>query len=494
MEEKYIVAVEIGSSKIKGALGVIDAAGILNVIAVQEERLADSVRYGQIRNVEEVSNKIDAIRRKLENCKSVMPRKISGVYVGLSGCTVASTAVEVSSSLPGEVEITTQTIDELKEKAAASVFSDKDIYEIVPKEYFVDNMSTLNPVGTFGSSVRGEFTLISGAPGLKSNINRVFPERLQLKVCGYVVSATAQADSVLTDDEKRLGSMFVDFGAETTTVLLYKAGVLQYLATLPMGSRNITRDLVSLNYLEERAEAIKRSVGVASAVGGGQVRSSSVDMIDQPEINNYIQARAGEIVANVLVQIEYAGLKTADLPAGIVIVGGGARLKGFSEMLAGQSRMKVRMGMSPRGVRISDSAIQADDAVDVISLLCQAAKNSPQECLSASVSPVASDDRFHHEDRRQLSEEEYYDRHEPAVRIGMDEDEDILEDDDDDKYIGRGNSDVRHRRKEPSVESPRKEKGPSIIERIRGKLVNLLNDPEDDRFEEDDPQQDNERR
>ena len=46
MEQKYIIALEVGSSKIRGALGVTDGSGILTVKAVEEERLVDSVRHG----------------------------------------------------------------------------------------------------------------------------------------------------------------------------------------------------------------------------------------------------------------------------------------------------------------------------------------------------------------------------------------------------------------------------------------------------------------
>ena len=54
------------------------------------------------------------------------------------------------------------------------------------------------------------------------------------------------------------------FGAETTTVSIYKNDVLIYLATIPVGSRNITKDITALNILEERAEEIKKSVGNAN--------------------------------------------------------------------------------------------------------------------------------------------------------------------------------------------------------------------------------------
>lgn len=473
MEEKFIVAFEIGSSKVKGALGAIDNSGILNVVAIQEEQLAESVRYGQIKNVEDVSNKIDSIRRKLENSKAIQPRKITGAYVGLSGLSVCSSNAEATIIFDGEEEVTADTISSLKEKAVGATVSDKDIYEVFPRGFSVDNMVTLNPVGTFANSIKGSFVIISGVPGLKNNINRVFPERLQIGIKGYPLSATALADTVLSTDEKQLGCMFVDFGAETTTVAIYKSGVIQYLATLPMGSRNITRDLVSLIYLEERAEAIKRSIGVGDTDGTPKV--AGPDGVDQTEISHYITARASEIIANVMAQAEYAGLKTSDLPAGIIIVGGGSRLKGFSDMLTSRSQMKVRMGVLPLNIRISDASVAVNDAVDVIALLLQAGRMDPQECISPLIrnEQPRDDDPFPRTRHRND-----YDPSDDEVRIGRDDDDDILLDDDE-----RERRLHRHDRKKTIIKDS-KPKGPSIYERIRQRLGNLMNDP-NDRFDDE---------
>ena len=38
MEPKYIVAIEIGSSKIKGAVGTVDDNGEIKVLALEEEK------------------------------------------------------------------------------------------------------------------------------------------------------------------------------------------------------------------------------------------------------------------------------------------------------------------------------------------------------------------------------------------------------------------------------------------------------------------------
>ena len=43
-QDRYIVAFEIGSSKIRGAVGIVDRSGVVDVVATEEERLIDKVR------------------------------------------------------------------------------------------------------------------------------------------------------------------------------------------------------------------------------------------------------------------------------------------------------------------------------------------------------------------------------------------------------------------------------------------------------------------
>lgn len=477
MEDKYIVAIEIGSSKIRGALASVDSAGALNVLAVQDEPVVDAVRYGHVKNVEEVSNKVDAICHKLENARIIQPRKIKGAYVGVSGSTISAAPASETSRFETDTEIDAAVIDRLKDLIMTGRAPGKDIYAMLPFEYIVDNESTLNPVGRVGRFIKGSFNVIEGSHAIKSNLNRVFPERLGLTVNGYIVSALAQADIVLSPDEKQLGCMFVDFGCETTTVVIYKKGVLRYLATLPMGSRNITRDLVALNNLEEHAESIKRSIGI---VNPADSTPHPISAIEQPELNSYISARAGEIVANVIANIEFAGLTAADLPSGMIIVGGGARLKGLSDMIAAQSKMKVRMGTTPRNVRISDTSISPDEITDIIALLITAAQN-PVDCLSPVVIPEETMPNSHAATRT------YDDYDDGKIRIGLDEDEyeDDYEDDEDEdpfkKHKGKGRGKGGY---EVNGDKP-EGKAQSVIKRIQSKLTSMFRDDESDKFDID---------
>ena len=53
-KNQYIVALEIGSSKIVGAIAEKTSAGYLSVKHLQEEKHLNSVRYGIVQNVENI--------------------------------------------------------------------------------------------------------------------------------------------------------------------------------------------------------------------------------------------------------------------------------------------------------------------------------------------------------------------------------------------------------------------------------------------------------
>lgn len=422
---RYIVAFEIGSSKIRGAVGVVDNSGVVDVIAVEEEKLTDRVRYGCIQNVD-VANAIDTVVERLQAYPAVEPRTITGVYVGLGGRSLTSTMVDVSMQLPVETEITEPIITELKKRAAATTDPDRDTVDVVPVRFTVDNKTQTSPVGTFGQSLSARATVLSCSPQIKRILRRVITDRLGLNINGYITRPLAEAAMVLTEDERRLGCMFVDFGAETTTVSVYRGGAPVYVATLPIGSRNITLDLIALNYIEERAEEIKKVSGNALAVDAARRGKGYAEGIDYTDINNYVHARADEIVANIIAQIEYAGVTAADLPGGIVIVGGGARLRGFNELLQQQSKLPVRQGAPSASVRITDGSIHGTEMVDVISVLVAASRMPEAECLTPMPENTGdTTDVRGYTNYDNLKDDDGED--ESASRIGRDDDSDYDE-------------------------------------------------------------------
>ena len=374
MEDKYIVALEVGSSKISGAIGSVDPDGILTVKAVEEEPMIDCVRYGQLSNIKVAADVAERILRKIENRMS--PRKVKAVYVAIGGRSLCSQATSVERRLSAETEVTADLLDRLNLEARTAAATDRDILDVVPREYIVDNTRAERPEGMYCSDIRMDANLIVCRPQLKRNLDLLVDEKLARTTAGYIVRPLAEAALVLTPDERKLGCMMVDLGAETTSVAIYRQGALQYLATLPLGSRNITRDLTTLGRVEEDAEEIKKTNGNANP-GADAGEAMSI-----PDVNNLVSHRAAEIIANIKEQLKYAGFTPSELAGGIVLVGRGAKLTGFSARLEKETGMRVRSGSAMSSdVRIGESRISPSDTVDVISILLAASRN-PVECLT----------------------------------------------------------------------------------------------------------------
>lgn len=378
--ERYIAAIEISSSKIIGTVARTTGDGQLDVLAIEKERGVESVRYGIIRNLEETATRLRRIIDKLERHPAVAPRKITGVYVGISGRSLRSITTEVSLALPEETEITDDIINRLRNDALnKDIDSSLEVVDAVPCQYRVGKTETNSPKGAVGNSISATFELIVCRPELTRNLTRTIPDKLGINIEGFFVTALSTGHLILSDEEKRLGCMLVDMGAETTTVTIYRQGVLKYFATLPMGGRNITRDLTSLSILEERAEELKCTTG--NAMAQPVSAATIIQGIKTSDVNNTIVARSEEIVANIVEQIEYANLKDSDLTGGIVCIGGASSMNGILELLSQQSNLTTQIGRLPRYVRIADSRASAQSAIEVVSIAYSGATLGGAECL-----------------------------------------------------------------------------------------------------------------
>lgn len=364
----YIVAIEIGSSKIKGAVGQIDPTGMLTVKGIEEEHQHPNyVRYGCVQNVKEVANSLNLVITKLNN--RISPSKISAVYLGVGGRSLKSSTARLTQHLADDTEVTPEMVEALLSRAAVTDPGTEKL-EVEAVEYQVDGKSQgIDPVGMLARDLSATVSVVSCRSQILRNLQLSVSEKLNLSINGYVVRPMALADLVLTNEEKRLGVMLVDCGAETTTVAIYKEGVLVYLATIPLGSRHITRDLMTLPAIEERAEEIKRTIGDAHP--DENHHGGTPDEIDTSKINNIVSARAAEIAANVAAQTGYANprLLPSDLTGGVVIVGGGSMLKGFAEKLSHETGMNVRRGALPASVRMVGSRVATTEDLDVVALL-----------------------------------------------------------------------------------------------------------------------------
>lgn len=384
----FIVAIELGSSKITGIAGKKNLDGSIKVLAVVKEDATSCIRKGVVNNIDKTVQALGTVIKKLEN---ILKTKIARVYVGVNGQSIRSEKNIIVKQLPADTKVTVDMVNGLMDANRSMQYPDQEILDAVTQEYKVDNQLQVDPTGFICTRLEGNFLNILWRKSFYRNLNRCF-ENAGIAIAEMYLSPLSLADAVLTDAERRGGSVLVDLGAETTTVAVYYRDILRHLAVIPLGSNNITKDLTSLQMEDKTAEEMKLKYAAA------YTDSSEIDMgktypidhdrsIDMPKFVEIVEARLQEIIENVWHQVpdEYIG----KLLGGIVLTGGGSNMKDIDKAFKILTHTdKVRIAGSVTTTIISKSpAVTAKDGTmcTVLGLLAKGNMNCAGSEISDSL-------------------------------------------------------------------------------------------------------------
>jgi cell division protein FtsA len=363
MEPKeYIAAIDLGSSKIIGMVGWKRQDNTLEVIAVEKIDSSTCIRRGTIHNLEETIANTKHILRKLDN--RIHPQKLSKVYVGVAGQSIHTVNHKVYRDLGKEEYINDELIRSLLEECRDMDQDNVEVLEVIPNEYKLDAKKTeINPVGVACSEIEANVRLIVGRTTLKRNITRMIEEKSEISLAGLPISQMAAASVLLSDADKVLGCGLIDFGAGTTSVSIYKDGLLRHLAVIPFGGNVVTKDICSANLMEADAEKLKTSFGSAifNPESDNKVfRPRATGALDEPKIelhtlNNIIEARMTEIIQNVWAQMESSGF-SKQLGAGIYCTGGGSQLRNLTDLIKRITGLEAKKAGGSRNILNSSTS------------------------------------------------------------------------------------------------------------------------------------------
>ena len=339
----FIVAIELGSSKVTGIAGQKNLDGSINVLAMVKEESSSFIRKGVVYNIDKTAQCLTSIIKKLEN---QLKTQITQVYVGVGGQSIRSVKNVVTKDLPGETIITQDMVIELMDANRNMTYPDQEILDAAVQEYKVGTQFQLDPVGIQATHLEGHFLNILERKAFYRNLNKCF-ETAGINVAEMYLAPLALADSVLTEVEKRSGCALVDIGYDTTTVSVYSKNILRHLAVIPLGSNNITKDIASLQMEESDAERMKLKYGSAYTENNeiDNELKYSIDPERQVESRKFIEiveGRLEEIIENVWYQIpsEYYD----KLLGGIILTGGGSNMKNIEKAFVNHTHVdKIRI-------------------------------------------------------------------------------------------------------------------------------------------------------
>jgi cell division protein FtsA len=341
------VALNIGSSEITAMAVQKNEEGQLRILGVETGN-SEGVRYGEIINPSSASAVVNRLLKLLENR---IGRDIGQIYVGLNGRSLKTLKASNGRQLNSGAEVTDVLLYEMISEVKDAKTEQGAIYEVYMQETKVDDEIEPSPIGCLCEKIVANYRVILGKPELKTNIERCI-ERTGYGLINTPIQTVTTADALLTNIEKEQGCVLVDFGAHCTSLAIFHHGYLRYLSVIPLGGKNITKDITSLELPENIAEQIKIQFAnaIRSTVNPSQritIKSEIPGMepkrIPLQTLAMVTEARAGEILDLIFVHIQKSGL-AGHLGAGIIITGNASKLQNLDALIQQKTQLPVRLG------------------------------------------------------------------------------------------------------------------------------------------------------
>lgn len=374
-KDKIITGIDIGSTKVSTTIASVSDNKI-SVIGVSGNVESKGIKKG---NVVDIDAAVEAILSSLERAERMAGVSVSSVFITVNGShieTLNSHGV-VAVSPTQSSEITQEDVARVVEAAqAVSIPSSREIIHVIPRDFIVDSQDGIkDPVGMSGIRLEVETNIIHGSSTAIRNLVKCVTQA-GVDVDEMVYTGIASAEAVLTDTEKELGTLLVDIGGGTTSIVAFLEGSPIYSSVLPIGGKLISQDLaIGLRARLEDAEKIKIKLSNDAALKMVDPSKKTdefdvsefgleVDSISKNLLYKIIDARLEEIFRLIALEIAKVNL-TGKLPAGVVVTGGGALTSGVERMAKYTLKVPVRIGL-PKGVTGLIDEIQSPGSSAVV--------------------------------------------------------------------------------------------------------------------------------
>lgn len=351
--DEIIFGLDIGSTKICAVVGAV-REGQLQVIGLGIEP-SRGMRKGMVVDVNEASV---AVAKAVEAAEHTSGYELTHALTSMAGehisCLNNSGVVGIGRDKTGIVAADIQRA--LETAQAIPIPHNREIVHIIPRNYTVDEQGQVrNPIGMHAYRLDVEAHIVTAASPALRNIAQC-TENVGVTTDEFVLNVLASAEAVLEPNEREMGVIVADIGGGTTDLALFKDGTIWHTKVIPVGGYHITNDIaIGLRAPYDIAESVK--------IQYGDCRPSEIDpenvftvepfggekiQVGRQDLAHVIEARAEELFQIVLKEIEASGYDGL-LPAGIVLTGGTAQLRGIAEVAERVLNVPARIG-TPRNL------------------------------------------------------------------------------------------------------------------------------------------------
>ena len=358
MDERTIVGIDIGTTKICTLVGRVEEDNELRIVGVGIEP-SRGMKRGVMIDLEGATT---AIARSVEKAQRSSGYEIRSAWVSLAGSHVSSINSKGTSGVAGGVVRQAEISRALEAAQSVAIPHNREVIHVIQRGFSVDGQDGIaQPIGMHGYRLEVEAHIITAAETTVENIRKA-AESAGVQVLQFVLNPLASGEVVLSETERQLGVMVCDIGGGTTDLAIYINGDVWHTMVLSIGGSLITSDIAhGLRLPLNQAEEVKKKFGHAirdevTEEDLFSVRSFGQDspiQMSRRDLAYIIEARVEEIFRFVLQEIKRSGYDGL-LPAGVVLTGGSSLLPGIRKLGAEVLGLPVRVAQPENLVGLVD--------------------------------------------------------------------------------------------------------------------------------------------
>lgn len=378
-KDRHIVALDIGSTKTCALIGEQDDDSTVKFAALGAAE-SKGWRKGQIVNLELA---VSSIRRAIEEAEAIVGVPVESALIGVAGSHVRGVNSRGGITIGGHPrDVQRDDVRRAIEAArGVSLPEDREVLHVLPQEFFLDAQYNIrDAIGMVGQRLEANVHIVTASGTATQNIVTAV-NRAGVRVDDTVLEPLASAEACLTQDERELGSCLLDIGGSTTELIAYTGGVVRHTAAIPVGGDHFTNDLaVGLRTPVPEAEKIKREHAFAIREMAPQDLAVEIQSVgDRPPrtifvrmLSEIVEPRAQELLMLIRDELRRSGLQL-QIPAGIVLTGGGAQLRGLPELAERLFNLPVRVAV-PRSLSEMSEEVSRPEYSTAVGLVLYGAR------------------------------------------------------------------------------------------------------------------------
>lgn len=389
------VGLDIGTTKIVAMVGRKNEHGKIEILGVGRAKSL-GVHRGVVNNITQT---INSIKEAVAQAEIDSGYKIKDVTVGIAGQHIRSLQHSdyITRSNFEEV-IDENDIKKLIQQVYKLVMlPGEEIIHVLPQEFKVDSEGEITePMGMYGSRLEANFHVVVGQITSIKNIARCV-KSAGLNLADITLEPIASSMASLSQEEKEAGVALVDVGGGTTDIAVFKDNIIRHTSVIPFGGNVISDDIkTGCSIIERQAEQLKIKFGSAwpgenkesEIVAIPGLRGRDPKEISLKKLSQIIHARVHEILEQIHMELKHYGCdeQKKKLIAGIVLTGGGSKLKHIRQLTEYVTGMDARIGYSNEHIAGGQSdLVQSPEFATAVGLVMKGLDKLEDEAFEAEL-------------------------------------------------------------------------------------------------------------